>query len=206
MIQEGASLDKGPTRLGHLAPVHRQHTVYEDTARQRQACALKHRWPKQRVEVNDILPNHVDDFCVIATPELIEGETFLLGVLRGCGDVSNGRVEPDIEVLIFTTWDGETKVRPITCDVPVTQTIFQPSLDKLARRILKSTGLFDPTFQKLLEVAKTHKDVLCLLFHRGITTQRALRLFQLICGVCSVTIFTDIAVLLGRFTEGTGPT
>ena len=101
VVEVGATEDEGAPRLGHLLAVHREPTVDLDARGGGVPGGVEHGGPKQRVEVDDVLADDVDDLRLVAAglPVGVEVLPIVCAPPLGRGDVADGRVEPHVEVL-----------------------------------------------------------------------------------------------------------
>ena len=111
--------DEGPAGLGHLLAVHRQKAVGIDRVGRLVAGAIQHRRPEQGMKVKNILANEVNHLVVLAGEELVEVDAFPGAVVPEAGEISNGRIQPDVEIFARCIGDLETEVRRVAGDVPV---------------------------------------------------------------------------------------
>src|SRR5262249_11965111 len=139
---------------------------------------LQHCWPEQGVEVDDVLADEVDDACSRIFVPVVEGAFGLPRVLspflRG-RDVADGRVQPDVEVLVLLPRDGETEVGTVPTDVPVGQALLE-ELTQLVRYCrMQKVGLTDERLQLLGVPRKAEEQVGGDLPDRRGSTQRTAR-------------------------------
>ena len=128
--------DKGAARLGHLLAVDGQEAVSVDAARRPVARLLEHGRPEQGMEVEYVLADEMDHFGLFGgslprVGERVEihrlaGRRSLVAIVAEAAEVTNGRVEPDVEVLAGRARYLETEVRGIARDVPVVEPGLEP--------------------------------------------------------------------------------
>ena len=138
MVQIGAGLNEGTTRLGHLGAVDGDIAVDEDVARFTEATAFEHRRPEQAVEVDDILTDKVIQLGVaLFTPVGIEAQVAaLVAQVLERAHVAYRRIQPDVEVFTRRIGDLKAKVGGVAGDVPLLQAGLEPLLHLVGHLLL----------------------------------------------------------------------
>ena len=171
-------------------------------------CAVtrshQHRRPEKGVEVNDIFSHKVVQLCVsIRIPPFLEVKIDSIAQFLETGHVTNGRVYPDIEVLVFGAGNPETEIGFITGYIPVTQTIIEPLLHLVDDFGLQGPGRH-PVLQKILEFGKLDKMMLRITHDRCGAADCRTRLDQVSRTVVAPTGFATVTILVFGFALGTG--
>src|SRR5690554_6598574 len=100
MVQVGAGHDEGATGFGHLLAVDRDKTMGPDRRWRSEAGIVQHRRPEQGVEIDDVLAYEVVHLGGgIFLPEMLDINAFAVTQVLEAGQVTNGGVQPDIEIL-----------------------------------------------------------------------------------------------------------
>src|SRR5580698_6793983 len=98
--------------------------------------------------------------------KIIEFESGARAQLRKTGQISNRRIEPNIEILAGRVGNLKAEVRCIARDVPVLESLREPFIE-LANHAFLHRAASDPGVQKLLEVAESEEKVLGLAPNGG---------------------------------------
>ena len=83
------------------------------------AGKVQHGGPEERVEVDDVLADEVDLLRLFVGEDAFEVEALLVAVVLERGEVADGGVKPDVEVLARSVGNGDAEVRFVAGDVPV---------------------------------------------------------------------------------------
>ena len=128
----------------------------------------EHRWPEQPVEVNDVLANKVVKLGITAwLPLAIKVIARAIAEILMTGNVTNGCVEPDIEILLGMTRNLKPEVRRVTRDVPILQTRINPLPELVGNRRLELISV-NPRFEQILKLAQLKKQMVrCFLYGCG---------------------------------------
>ena len=159
-LQIAAGSDEGATRLGHLGAVDRQKAVHVNGSGPTQAATVQHGGPEQRVKVADVLANEMMQLGGrLGFPPVVKVQA-ALGAQRGKGtDVTDGRIEPDIEVLAGCIGYLKAEVRRIARDIPVFESGLEP-FGKLGLHRLLQMAVGQPLAQHRLEIAELEEQVI----------------------------------------------
>ena len=84
------------------------------------AGTVQHGGPEKRVEVADVLADEVMQFDVaVDLEECVDVETLRIAERLQTAEVTDRRIEPDIEILAGIAGDLEAEVGRVARDVPV---------------------------------------------------------------------------------------
>ena len=113
--------DAGAAALGHLLAVDGHEAVGVDVIGHAEGLAgkVQHGGPEERVEVDDVLADEVDLLRLFVGEDAFEVEALLVAVVLERGEVADGGVKPDVEVLARSVGNGDAEVRFVAGDVPV---------------------------------------------------------------------------------------
>ena len=64
MLKIGSPRNKGSVALRHFLTVYGQKTMYVHLVRQGKSCRFQHAWPKQRMEIGDVLANEMVNLAI----------------------------------------------------------------------------------------------------------------------------------------------
>ena len=203
MLEVGARLDEGATRLRHLGAVDREETVCVDTARFAETRTMQHRRPEQRMEIDDVLANEMVQLGGrVGVPERVEINTGLVTKIAEAGHVADRRIQPDIEVLARRVGNLEAEVGCVTRDVPVVEPGLEPFVELVGDLGLNMTGGV-PVLEHLLEITELEEQVLRVLLHRGRAGHRRHRVDQVGRRVGGAAHLAVVAVLVECAALGT---
>src|SRR3989344_6712954 len=99
------------------------------------SCAHQDGGPEEEMEIDYVLADEVNDSCAVVLSVAFFFIVFVLFVwfpiafpicccMFCCCNVADGRVKPDVKVLVVFSWDVKSKVWTITRDAPVFQIFF----------------------------------------------------------------------------------
>ena len=160
MIQIGASLDKGSARFGHFATVDGHEPMHIHSSRSSEIGLMQHGRPKQAVEVDNILTNEMVNLRVaLGTPDRVEIEVMGIAPFFKCTHVTNGCIQPDIEIGTRVIWDLKPEIGCITRDIPAFQTPIDP-FREFVRHFRLESARSRPLFEKIRVLAKLKEQVL----------------------------------------------
>ncbi len=91
--------------------------------------AVEHRGPEEEVEVDDVLADEVDDGAFGALPVVVGRARLVLAVVGRRGDVADGGVKPDVEVLVLLAGYPEAEVGAVPAYTPVVKPLVDPAED-----------------------------------------------------------------------------
>jgi len=135
--------------------------VREHARRGAQTRVFQRGRPEQSVEVEDVLADEVIHLGLgIRFPVLIEIEAVLGAVVLERGEVTNRRIEPDVEELARRIGNFKAEVGRVARDVPVAQIACQPFLHFVGGFGLQGTRLRGPLLQETLTFAELEEIVL----------------------------------------------
>ncbi len=207
VLQVGAHGDERAAALGHLLAVDGEMAVHLHRVGPLEAGHLEHGGPEERVEVDDVLADEVDDAGVAALGPVVQGALRLarhLGPLLRGGDVPDGGVQPDVEVLVRLTRDGEAEVRPVAADVPVRQTLLEEALELRGETGVDEVGLAQRLLQEVRMARQLEEEVRGRAAHRRRAAQGAAGLDQVRGAVGLAALLTGVTVLVGSLAVGAG--
>ncbi len=91
---------------------------------------LQHRRPEQRVEIQDVLADEVMQFGArVDTEEIVELQAGAGAQLREARQISDRRIEPDVEIFARRVRNLEAEVGRVARDVPVPQALRKPFIE-----------------------------------------------------------------------------
>ena len=131
VVQIGAGIDECAARLRHLLAVHGEKAVREYAGWLAIPGALQYRRPEQRVEIHDVFADEVIDLCIAVNVPVfvkIEPVVAITKVLEA-RHVSDGCVEPDVEIFVVGTGNLEAEIRFVTRNIPVSEPGFETLLE-----------------------------------------------------------------------------
>src|SRR3989344_580486 len=94
--------------------------MHDDVIWNFEASVVQLCWPEKQVEISDVLTNHMHDIRVV--PNLSSFILVFAQEVAKTGNVPNRSIQPDIEKLVFFSWNWKTKIRTIPRDAPILQT------------------------------------------------------------------------------------
>ena len=169
-----------------------------DRGRSPHAGALEHRGPEQRVKIQDVLADEVVQLGRrIRGQEIVELQSGARAELREAAEISDRRVEPDVEVLAGRIGDLEAEIRRVARNVPILETLREPLLELARDAVLHRTALH-PRGQPLLERAQAEKIMLRFAPHRRRTAHHRDRILEIRGRVGRAAILAGVAVLIRR--------
>ena len=113
-------VEPGAAALAHLfAVVHGEKAVHEDLVGHLAARELEHGRPEQRVEGDDVLADEVILLQIGLRHVGVIALAALFQQVFQAGQVADGRVEPDIEILARCIGNLDAEVGRVAADVPV---------------------------------------------------------------------------------------
>ena len=156
------------------------------------------------MKIGDVLADEVIDLVrTVRPPVIIELQVITPGAqIFETGHVTNGRIEPDIEILAWGIRDLEAKIRRIAGDVPGLQTRLEPLIELVGNAALQPTTL-GPVAQHALEGAEVKEIMLGLFHHRGGAGDRGIRIFQVSRAIGGTAHLAVIAILIRGAAIGT---
>ena len=165
MLQIAASIDKGAPGLAHFFAINGHKAVYANLGGGAVIGTLEHGWPKQGVEVNNILADKMVQLgTAVGGPVLVEVYAVAVAEIFKCGHIANGGIQPDIKIFAWSIGDFKTKVGCITADIPFLQPAIQPFAQFIGYLSLHGAAA-GPFLQKLSELRKLKKVVSRLFFN-----------------------------------------
>ena len=123
-----AGSDERPARFGHLFAIDGQIAVHIDAGRGSIVGPMQHGWPEQTVEVDDVFANEVVNFALaLFVPVFVKVQILaaLAQVLKR-GHITDGGIQPDVEVFARLAGNFKAEVGRIAGDIPVLQASVQP--------------------------------------------------------------------------------
>ena len=111
VLEIRAGVHERALRLGHLLAVHGEEAVDEYLVRLREAGDVEHPRPEEAVEAYDVLADEVVALGLRVLPPVLEALAVRRAPVLERGEVSDGGVHPDVEVLVVSPWDLEAEVR-----------------------------------------------------------------------------------------------
>ena len=126
VLEVGGGGDEGAFALGHLRAVDHEEAVDEDLGGGAPAGGLELGGPEEAVEADDVLADEVVDLGLGVLPPVLEGLPARLGPGPEGGHVADGRVEPDVEVLVLVAGDLEAEIGRVAGDVPAAEGLVEP--------------------------------------------------------------------------------
>src|ERR1700685_2805423 len=124
MIQVAARGDEGAARFRHLLAVDGEESVRMYRGRTAHCRGLQHRRPEQRVKIQNVLAYEVMHFGArVDIEEIVELKAGTGAQLREARQISDRRLEPDVEILARRVRNLEAEVRRVARDVPVPQAL-----------------------------------------------------------------------------------
>ncbi len=180
-----------------------------DPVRHLEARGLQHRRPEQRVEVDDVLADEVDDPRVRVLRPVVERVLRPARLLRpplGGGDVADGRVQPDVEELVLFPRDGEPEVRPVPADVPVVEPLLEELAQLRGDAGVQEGRLPDEVLQEVCVAREPEEQVGGPPAHRRRAAQPAAWVLQIRGRVGLAALLADVAVLVGSVAVGAAAT
>src|SRR5580692_1594664 len=124
MIQVAARGDESAARFRHLLAVDGEESMRVYRGRAAHPRGLQHRRPEKRVKIQNVLANEVMQFCArVDIEEIVELKTGARTQLREARQISDRRIEPDVEILARRVRNLEAEVRRVARDVPVPQAL-----------------------------------------------------------------------------------
>ena len=142
MLQIAFGGNKGAAGFGHLGTVNRQEAVGADARWDAEAAFVQHGWPEQGMEIENIFADKVHQLGIgIRFPVGVEIQAFFFSQCLEGAHVTDRRIQPDVKILAWGIWNGETKIGGITRDIPVAQFVLarraQPFLHLIGRFVLQ---------------------------------------------------------------------
>ena len=166
--------------------------------------AVQHGRPEQGVEIDNVLADKVVHLGGgIRLPEMLEINAFPVAQVLETGEVTNGRVEPDVEVLAGCIRNLEAEIGRIAADVPFLQTSIQPLGQFIGHLGLQRTAA-GPVREKVRKFRQAEEVVLGFFVHRRGTGDRRAGIDQLSRGIGGATGFAVVAVLVFGLALGAG--
>src|SRR5262249_24818250 len=153
LVQVLQGIDECASGLGHLLAIDGEMPMHDQPRGTLEIGSRKHRRPKQRVEVDDVLPDDVNDLRLGILRPVIQRVLGLAGFLRpalGGGDVTDRSVKPNVEELVGFAGNGKPKVGSIAADVPIGQALLEKLLELIADRRVQETWLANHPEQEVL--------------------------------------------------------
>ena len=201
--------DARTAALRHFFAVHRHEAVCVHMVGRAEGLAgkVQHRRPEERVEVDDVLADEVDLLGVFGREFLLEVEPHLVTVRLERGEVADGSVEPDIEVLARGVGNFNAEIRCVAGDVPVGKAPFDTEPFVVLREDLFLNGgravgaaAARPTAEEFnaLRVRKTEEIVRGGLQNGGRTREGRVGVHDFGRRVDRRALFAVVAVLVGR--------
>ena len=182
VVQIGAGVDEGAPGLRHLGAVDGDEAVDEDRVGRAVAGAGQHRRPEEGVEIDDVLADEVVELPVAAgPPPSVEVEALVMGApaqVEEARHVTDGGVEPDVEILAGVAGNFEAEIGGVAADVPVLQAFAEPLLELVGHRPVDGAAV-DPFAQHAAEGRHGEEEMLGFLLHRRCPREGGFRVDQL---------------------------
>ena len=179
------------------------------------ACELEHRWPEQGVKIDDVLADEVNLLGVRGGEELLEAARLAVGarlaereVVLERGEVADGGIEPDIEVLAGRVGDRDAEIGRIARDVPVAQAQLAAARKPLARLVgdlrLQAPRGSEPAPEEshASGIGQPEEEVLGSLQHRARAGEGRVWIDEIGRRVHRAAHFARIAILIRRVAVG----
>ena len=193
--------DAGAARLGHLRARDGDEAVHIDVVRNLVAGELEHRRPEQGVEVDDVLADEMYLLGLRVGEKGGEVDALFRAVILEAGEVSDGRVQPDVKILARRVGNRDAEIGFVARDVPVAQRLvflaFQPLL-RLVRDLRLQALAAGPFAQErdALGVGQPEEVVIRGLQHRFRAGQCRVRIDQVGRRIHRTAVFARVAVLV----------
>src|ERR1700722_19458920 len=129
--------------------------------------------------------------------KVVELEPRALAQLRQARKITDGRVEPDIEILAGRTGNFEAEVGCIARYVPIPQALRKP-LVELASDAALHRAAAHPSAQGLFEFAELEEVVFRLAPYGSAAADDGNRVLEVRGRIGGTAVFAGIAVLIGR--------
>ena len=130
MLQISCRLNECATRLRHFFTVYRDITMHENIAWFAEIRPFQHRRPEQAMEIHNIFTDKMIQLGGrILIPKIIKIQTALFAtqIFKRC-HITDRRVQPNVEIFIFSVRNFKAEIRRITRNIPLLQTSFKPFL------------------------------------------------------------------------------
>src|SRR5262249_1193350 len=122
-----------------------------------------------RVEVDDVLPDDVDDLRPGILRPVVQSVFCLAGFFcpaLGRGDVADRSIEPDIEELVGFTRNPKPKVGAVPADVPIRQALLKELLKLIGDGRVQKPWLTNHPEQEILIPGEPKKKMTRLFSNR----------------------------------------
>ena len=129
-----------------------------DGLRQLESSRLQHGGPEERVEVGDVLADEVVNLAIgIAPPSIERFAGLVTPFLRGC-DVTDRRIEPDVEKIARRVGNFDPEIRCRSRDIPITKRVREKGPLQPVRRLGRhSARRLGPLVEELVEGFELHE-------------------------------------------------
>jgi len=119
------------------------------------------------VKVHDVLADKVVDLGItVLAPVIVKVQAAIaITEILKARDVTDRRVQPDIEVLVLGSRDLKTEIRRITRDVPIPQAGLKPFFE-FRNHVLVERGIGHPCSESLFVLTEFEEVVLGLALDR----------------------------------------
>lgn len=124
-----------------------------------------------------------------------------LAPLPRAGDVTDGRIDPHVEKLVFQTWNFETEIRFVARNIPIAQFAGGPFAELVGHFV--GSVLRHPSLQKITEVIELEEHVAGFTLYRRISAKRATRVLQFRRRISRSANIARVAVLIRGFANRT---
>ena len=207
MVEVCARVDERSLRLRHLLSVDGEEAVHEDLVGLLEPRDVQHARPEQAVEADDVLADEVVMLNlglgfgaargpVARAPPVLELLPVPLAPVAERGEVSDRRVDPDVEELAGVSRDLESEVRCVARDAPSAQGLLEP-LEELVRDVARRV-LGDPLLEVVVLRLELEVEMLRVLHDRRGAARRALGVAELLCAVRGAAVVAAVAILVLR--------
>ena len=173
--------------------------MHENLVRTLETGCMKHSRPEQTVEADDVLADEVIKLYIairtVARPVVLDVLAVLLApVLERC-DISDRRIDPNVEELVRMSGNLEAEIRSVTGDAPAAQRLLEP-FEKLVGHITRGvTG--NPLLKIFVLRFKFEIEMLGITDDRRRAARRADGMAKLLCAICRAALVAAVAVLSG---------
>ena len=119
------------------------------------AAEVQHGRPKKRVEISDVFANEMVLFYIWVVDVSVVVHTDLAQVIFERSQVTNGRIEPYVEIFAGRIGNFNAEIRRIAADVPIAQAALaffvfsKPFFDFVQHLGLQAASVVRPFFKKL---------------------------------------------------------